>query len=263
MSESLNLSGRKFGKLTAIQVDKSETGRRKWICLCECGNLTSVSTNQLTSGKTKSCGCLKYETKNQTHGLKKTRIYGIWCGMKKRCNNPNDKNYKNYGARAIKVCDEWQDDFVSFYSWSLLNGYAENLTIDRIDNEKGYYPENCRWITHAEQQSNRRNNVTITIDGETKTVSKWSIETGLPEKKIYERYARLKSRKIEITKDNLFCENLCKKKILQFDLSGKFLAMWDSATEAEKKGYSRSAINQCCRGKLKTHSGCIWKYAGD
>ena len=93
------------------------------------------------------------------HGMKHTRIYETWCGMKKRCYNPNSKSYKDYGERGIVVCDEWKNDFLSFYNWSVQNGYGENLQIDRIDTNGNYEPSNCRWITHAEQQRNRRNNI--------------------------------------------------------------------------------------------------------
>ena len=105
--------------------------------------------------------------------MKHTRIYEIWCGMKKRCYNENDRSYARYGGRGITVCEEWKNDFSAFYNWAMQNGYAENLTIDRIDNSKGYCPDNCRIATWSEQQNNSRNNHRITINGETHTLTEW------------------------------------------------------------------------------------------
>ena len=109
---------------------------------------------------------------------RKSKLYIIWIGMKQRCNNPNNTNYKNYGAKGIRVCKEWDKSFDNFYNWALSIGYKENknikLTIDRIDNTKGYYPSNCRFLTLKEQQNNRTNNHLITYKGETHTVSQWS-----------------------------------------------------------------------------------------
>ena len=109
---------------------------------------------------------------------RKSKLYIIWIGMKQRCNNPNNTNYKNYGAKGIRVCKEWDKSFDHFYNWALSIGYKENknikLTIDRIDNTKGYYPSNCRFLTLKEQQNNRTNNHLITYKGETHTVSQWS-----------------------------------------------------------------------------------------
>lgn len=264
MSKALDLTGKRFGKLVAVQVDESNISKkRKWVCICDCGNSVSVTTNNLRSGQTKSCGCLVYETKNQTHGMKQTRIYGIWCGMKKRCNNPNDKSYAHYGEKGIKVCKEWENDFVAFNCWSLLNGYSDELTIDRIDVSKGYSPENCRWITHAEQQGNRTNTIRITIDGEEKTVAEWSKETGINGKIIYQRYHRATMSGKAIARKDVFSEDLCKKRVAQYSLDGKLIKIWDCAADAGRNGYSRTAITQCCRGKLKTSYGYVWKYAGE
>ena len=262
MSKELDLTGKRFGKLVAIQIDKNpNTKRRKWMCLCDCGNSVSVATNHLTSGQTISCGCRRYETKNQTHGMKQTRLYGIWCGMKKRCNNPNDHNYKNYGARGIKVCAEWEKDFVAFNCWALLNGYSDDLTIDRKDNNGDYCPQNCRWVTHSEQQSNRSNNVYMTINGETKTIAKWCKELNFPEKKAYQRFHRAEISGREIKPEEIFADDLVKRKVEQYTLDRVFIKKWESAAEAGHNGFSRSAITQCCSGKLKRSKGYIWRYA--
>lgn len=109
------------------------------------------------------------------HGLSNTRLHKIWHSMYCRCYYPTTNQYKNYGGRGIKVCEEWKhtEGFINFYNWAINNGYKENLTLDRIDNNKGYCPENCRWKTPKEQSNNRRNNVCYTFNGETKTSKQW------------------------------------------------------------------------------------------
>lgn len=159
------LSGKKFGKLTVLKLDGTIKGNRMWKCLCECGNICIVSTNSLRRGNTVSCGCKKKENasllheNNVTHGKSKSRLYRIWNGMKTRCNNPNHETYKNYGARGITVCKEWSDSFEAFEKWALNNGYRKDLTIDRINNDGSYEPDNCRWADRFTQARNKRKSV--------------------------------------------------------------------------------------------------------
>ena len=165
----LDLTGRKFGRLTAIKPSgKDSTNHTLWECECECGNHINVVTYSLTRGSTKSCGCIAKERAKRgdvrrKHGGCGTRLYRIWKNMKKRCNNPNNPDYiKWYGSRGIKVCDEWNESFECFRDWSLKHGYSEELTIDRIDVNGNYCPENCKWSTAKEQRQNRRDSLCVT-----------------------------------------------------------------------------------------------------
>lgn len=173
-----DLTGKRFGRLTVIERDIEKSGNGAfWVCRCDCGNHTTVSTSHLNSGCVVSCGCFAIETRkkaNTKHGQEGTRLYRIWNGMKDRCTNPNASGYALYGGRGIKVCDEWSKSFKSFYDWALKSGYQENLTIDRIDVNGNYEPDNCRWATYKEQGNNKRSNRYITVNGETHTVSEWA-----------------------------------------------------------------------------------------
>ena len=159
-----NLIGQRFGKLTVIgRAENSNTGKTRWLCKCDCGNMkkNSVDSHSLKTGKVKSCGCLYRESNNKNariHGLTKSRLHLIWSGMKARCNNPKANGYMQYGGKGVTVCDEWTHDFKTFYDWATANGYADNLTIDRIDVNGNYEPSNCRWVSWKVQENNRSNN---------------------------------------------------------------------------------------------------------
>lgn len=178
---SKELVGKRFGKLIVVSrfAENTKSGKAQWVCKCDCGNTTIVPTYRLTMGQTQSCGCKKFESHNKKHGMKHTRIYSIWCGVKKRCNNPKCKNYNLYGGSGISICEEWNNDFMAFYEWSMKNGYQDSLTIDRIDSSKGYSPDNCRWATRKEQNNNRRSNVRISYNGRTQTLKQWCEELNL------------------------------------------------------------------------------------
>lgn len=192
MREMIDLTGKKFGRLTVVGLDhrkKRKNGGHDiyWLCNCDCGNSAVVLGSSLRYGDTRSCGCLNRETflnnrmesatgnlnGHYKHGDHRTRLYKIWTGMRRRCNNKNDRYYKYYGGKGIKVCDEW-DEFLSFKSWAIENGYhesepgvrlGEHLSIDRIDPSGDYCPANCRWITLSENVSHARNGKPIKRKG--------------------------------------------------------------------------------------------------
>lgn len=183
MAKKRELAGQEFGRLLVLY-DTSERKDRKivWHCRCDCGNEVDVIGRSLTAGHTKSCGCLQRQRAaeaNTTHGMNRQgerhSIYGVWATMLQRCENPNVSAYRNYGGRGITVCNEWHDPQV-FIEWALSNGWQKGLSIDRIDNDAGYSPDNCRWVTRKVQARNMRSNHLITFNGKTQTMVEWADE---------------------------------------------------------------------------------------
>ena len=179
--------GTKYNRLTLIEY----IPYKGWLCRCDCGNEIIVKGYNIFNGHTKSCGCIKnvnIRKANSTHGESKSRLYGIWRAMINRCNNQSHQSYNRYGGRGIKVCPEWSSEFLNFKKWALDNGYSDNLTIDRIDVDGNYEPSNCRWVTWDVQFNNKRNSISITYHGITKSSKEWSNETGISRTTIYRRY---------------------------------------------------------------------------
>ncbi|MBU5486473.1 hypothetical protein KQI86_19415 [Clostridium sp. MSJ-11] len=200
MANFLDLTGKTFGRLKVLgisrQIQSGKRNRYYWNCICKCGNKIETRTDCLTSGNTKSCGCLLSEQAlknvviNHKHKMSGTRLYKTWQNMKKRCINPKDKSYVNYGGRGIKVCDEWSNSFEHFMKWALSNGYSNNLTIDRIDVSGNYEPSNCRWSNDTEQARNRRSNVLVNYKGKEITLIELSEITGIEYGCLSGRYER-------------------------------------------------------------------------
>lgn len=164
----MDLTNQRFGKLTAIKISERENNKRSyWVCECDCGRTKEIALSHLRSGATTSCGCYqkqKAKEANAKHGDVGTSLYNRWKEMRHRCENPNHSRFKDYGARGITITEDW-NDYKNFRDWALLNGYQEELTLDRIDNDKGYSPDNCQWVDYTANGRNRRN--TVRLEGST------------------------------------------------------------------------------------------------
>ncbi|MEN4457295.1 hypothetical protein ABC558_10935 [Staphylococcus epidermidis] len=186
----VNFNGCKVLKRKGTNKDKKIT----WLCECYCGNLFVTTGKSIRNNTVKSCGCLKQETlskcrkNNKTHGDTGSELYNIWRGIKKRCRKPNAHNYKWYGKRGIDVCDEWYNSYSKFKEWAKTNGYEEGSSIDRINVNGNYEPNNCRWVDMKTQQRNRRNNVKVKYKGRNRTLAEISEITGLSQSLINYRY---------------------------------------------------------------------------
>lgn len=179
--------GKQYGLLTCLAKDSSKDSRY-YLFKCECGNVKSIISYNVEKGFTQSCGCIvKANPNHMTYGFSHTRIDNIYKSMVSRCKNENNTNYKTYGGRGICVCDEWLNDKTLFFDWAFNNGYSDKLTIDRIDVNGNYTPDNCRWVSYVGQNNNRRSNRFITHNGETHTVAEWARIGGLKYKTFYNR----------------------------------------------------------------------------
>lgn len=182
-----DIVGNKYYKLSVCEyLGKNKNSKHIYSCNCDCGKQTVVTRNNLMSGNTKSCGCLYKEINHVTNYIhggtsrnKRENLYMVWDSIKSRCNNPNHHAYKRYGGRGIKMCDEWENDYNAFREWSINNGYQDNLTIDRIDNNGNYSPDNCRFVSYKANERNKNNNHKITFNGKTMCLTEWSDETGI------------------------------------------------------------------------------------
>lgn len=191
MPKRYNIAGNRYGRWTVIKENgRTKNGGVLWLCRCDCGVERNVDGRSLRNGLSNSCGCLGAEHRLRaaadavrTHGGKHERLYCVWQGILDRCRNPNNKFYSRYGGRGIDICSEWED-YAVFRQWAFQSGYNPNAkrgecTIDRIDNDGGYDPGNCRWAPSATQCNNRSNNHIITFDGVSKTLSEWALSTGI------------------------------------------------------------------------------------
>lgn len=184
-----DLAGKTFGRLKVLAL--LECGRRTyWNCVCECGKITSVRSDHLTSGRTVSCGCWSTLSPNKgTHRMSSTPIYKIWEAMRRRCNNPQDEQFHRYGGRGIKVCQSWQESFANFYAD--MGDIPPKFTIERTNNDGDYEPSNCHWASRKEQARNTRRNHLVTIGNETLPLSEWAERFGLTHKQYQTIHARI------------------------------------------------------------------------
>lgn len=185
MGKMINITGQRFGRLVAIECGgKNKHGNYEWLCKCDCGNEKVIDGSNLRTGNTTSCGCFFREQLNNRnftgkHNKIKTRIYRIWVGLRRRCREDNGDHYSRYKGRGIKVCEQWENDFMSFYDWAMANGYQDDLTIDRIDNNGNYEPSNCRWATPKVQGNNKCNNKFYVYKGENLTLGQIADKCGI------------------------------------------------------------------------------------
>jgi hypothetical protein len=190
MTKLIDLTGRKFGRLVALEAIKGD--RIKWRCLCDCGNVVIIDGGNLREGYTTSCGCFRSEvsgTRNKTHGLTDTPEYNVWMHIKARCLNPHNKSFSDYGGRDIKICDRWIESFDHFIS-DMGSRPSSKHTIERIDNSGDYSPENCRWATRHEQNQNKRNVVKYFYNGEEHTITEWAKIYNVNRDSLYDRVYR-------------------------------------------------------------------------
>ena len=187
---TLKLEGRRFGRLLAVDKNPIKTcSSISWNCICDCGNKTIVPSTKLVSGHTSSCGCLHYERFTQsciTHGMRQSAEYNIWCGIKARCLNPNNEAFDRYGGRGITMCDRWKDSFENFYA-DMGPRPGNNYSVERLNNDGNYEPNNCIWATDTDQANNRRTSCFYSHNGVTKTIAQWSRDYNLPQYKLHKR----------------------------------------------------------------------------
>ena len=173
MGAFIDLTGRKIGRLTIVKRAPNKGKKTMWEYKCDCGNTGVSNAGDISVGRVSSCGCYNREVVTK-HGGSSSRIYQTYHDMIQRCYNPRNKAFKNYGGRGIAVCDEWRNSFEEFHDWALSNGYRDDLTIDRRDNDGPYSPENCQWVTMGVQASNTRRNVFVEACGQKHTYAQWS-----------------------------------------------------------------------------------------
>lgn len=256
--------GMKFNHVTVLSRNYERKSKSPYYnCLCDCGRTFVRRKDCIYNPLNKTCGCCQREKHNGTH----TRLYNIYKNMKARCQKTYAKHYEKYGGRGIKVCDEWNKSFNSFREWALNNGYQENLTIDRINNDGNYEPSNCRWVTRKEQSNNLRTNRILYYDGEYKTMAEWCNILNLKPSFIRKRLDRTNNDLDKALKlPNGFQYN--HKKVIMIDeKTNKNIKIFNSPTEASQ--YIRETTNfkancgriiDVCVGRRNKAYNYKWKY---
>lgn len=250
-----DLTGQQFGELTVVK----RIDRKTWECKCSCGKVTTAYVYRLKNGGKKSCGCLSKSSqhKAKTNGYVLHPLYACYYRMRRRCESKADKSYLRYGGRGIKVCDEWKNDIMAFIKWGIENGYQEGLSIDRIDNDGDYSPDNCRWADATQQSNNRRTNKFVTYKGETHTVAEWSRIVGIRPLTLNARLVSGWSVEdaLTVSTEERRYGILQDTNIKTVVYSGETLVgIFNSQAEAAKRcGVSKSSVSACMRGY---RSGC-------
>lgn len=254
MGQIKNEIGNRYGRLVVKEFVGIRGHSAVWKCLCDCGNECDVTGISLRFGYTHSCGCLQREVvaqRSTKYERVSRRLYHIWYGLVDRCTNQNCNSYKNYGARGISVCEDWKDAN-NFFRWAFQSGYKENLTIERIDYDGDYCPENCRWATIKEQQNNRRNNRRVSINGQEKNLQEWCDIFGISQVTVHSR--------IRLGWDivRAIMTPAPPKKKLRCIETGE---VFEKALDAQKKyGGTCASISMAAAGKTKSSRGLHWEY---
>lgn len=280
MGKFEDLTGKQFGRWSVISfIEVREVGKAKvkkafWLCECQCDKHTrrEVPSDSLKCGNSKSCGCLKVEStikRSTKHGYARrgkngTSIYHVWHEIKARCFNQNDKAYTNYGGRGISMCDEWKNSFIAFKDWAYSNGYQEGLTIDRIDNNGNYEPDNCRWVNYKVQANNTRSCRYLEINGERKTISQWCDVYGISSSVVYTRIDTYHWDVIKALTKPPRCLGTRKVNAVILVKDGKIVSRYNSATEASLMfNIGCTQLRKACRRQAKNYYGYDWYYEKD
>ena len=260
--------GTRFGMLTIIKEVEpyyyNGHPQRQFLCQCDCGKTSVTTLSRLRVGMAQSCGCKKGGKPKlgvPTH----TRLHHIWTSIKQRCYYTRSISYKNYGGRGIIMCDEWKNNYLSFYNWAMNNGYNDSLTIDRIDYDGNYEPSNCRWATKEEQAQNKRNNIVLELNGERHTISEWSritgIKAGALQSRKYAGWSDEKTLTTPVKKLDFHKMSNGKSPVVLVGKNGEIITEYNSIMEAAKtNNLSYASVYNYLRGKQKTCKGCDFKY---
>ena len=230
-SRMKDITGRRYGRLVVIEFEYKYKNQSFWLCQCDCGKLIVTRINALNMGRTTSCGCYKFEkasesakARNFKHGLTSEtnvecrELFHTWNNMRQRCSNSNRPDYRWYGGKRVKVCPEWSENFKSFYDWACENGWESGLTLDRIDPNGDYCPENCRWTTWQVQQNNTTRNHMVEYQGKSQSLADWCRELNLPYRTIRSRLNLLKWDAIKAFETPIIPRDVSKRrKMMQED----------------------------------------------
>lgn len=250
-----NEIGNRYGKLRVVSYAGTNGHNALWNCVCDCGTECIKLGVMLRSGKTQSCGCLHKETlsrRNKKYNIDyPRRLYNSWHAMIERCEQENYKYYFNYGGRGISVCVEWHD-FERFAMWAINNGYDNSKTLDRIDNDGNYCPENCKWSTKQEQENNKRSNRSVEINGITKNLCKWCEIYGISHITVHSRLRYGWNIVDAITTP------VAKNKSVMCIETGETFK--HSSDAGKKYGVSGNSISAAASRRTKTSCGLHWEY---